>query len=60
MSIPSDTRASLKDIDAPGALWLDGVPEEYKQMVGMMISEDPSQRPTASQLLMSPFLSQFR
>ena len=58
--MPSEISASLDDIDAPGALWLDGVSEEYKQMVGMMISEDPSERPSASQLLKSPFLSQFR
>ena len=39
MSIPSDNGVALKDVNAPGTLWLDGVSDEYKQLVGMMIRE---------------------
>ena len=60
MSIPSDVSTPLRDINAPGALWLDGVPDEYKQLVGLMIREDPSSRPSASKLLKLPIFSRFR
>ena len=60
MSTPKDIRVPLKNINDLCALWLEDVCDEYKQMVGLMVREDPSSRPTAMQLLMSPLLRQFR
>ena len=60
MSTPSDTRFALTNINDQSALWLEGVNDEYKEMVGLMVREDPSSRPTAMQLLAKPLLRQFR
>ena len=60
MSVPRDSYRPLGDVYATDAHWLAEVPDDYKQLVGSMISEDPASRPTAAQLLQSPLISQFR
>lgn len=60
MSVPRESYRPLRDVYAAYALWLAEVPDDYKQLVGSMINEDPASRPTAAQLLQSPLISQFR
>ena len=49
----------LKDIHAEGAQWLGDVPNDFKKLVALMISEEPNDRPTASELLKISFLRKF-
>ena len=60
MSEPRDDEyRPLEDIHAEDAQWLGGVPDDFKQLVALMITEEPSDRPTASELMKSPLLRQF-
>ena len=51
MSEHRENYRPLRDIHATDAQWLAEVPEDYKQLVGSMIMEEPSARPSAAQLL---------
>ena len=60
MSIPRKEYEPLTDIYARDAMWLEEVPDAYKRLVGLMIQEEPSSRPTAAQLLQTPLIREFR
>ena len=60
MSVQSEASKPVRDVLAQDALWLDGVPEDFKVLVAVMVGEKPSARPSAAQLLDHHLLAKFR
>ena len=48
MSVQSEASKPVRDVLAQDALWLDGVPEDFKVLVAVMVAEKPSARPSAA------------